>query len=254
MSVSGQEIATLDFANLIGGPLNAVVEAQGKAAITTANFIKEVGFDDKGKVISLDFSYTKTNGDGRKQDFELQVPLLAMLPIPYIKIKQADIKFNAKITSNTEATSSSVVDASAKMKAKGRWWFSKARVTSKSSYQSNTASSDSEQRTFDMKVHVKATGCDMPEGTARILNMLQNAMGEVAEDVKPIEIFVSKEMSANSMEYKIESGEFEHIVSTMKLSAKDDMSNPIVISSVNTNDRTITLASSVSLQEKYYIN
>ncbi len=46
-------IASLDFANLIGGPLNAVVEAQAKSAITTANFIKEVAFTKEGnKVLS----------------------------------------------------------------------------------------------------------------------------------------------------------------------------------------------------------
>jgi len=36
MAVSGRELSSLDFGNLIGGPLNAVVEAQAKSAITTA--------------------------------------------------------------------------------------------------------------------------------------------------------------------------------------------------------------------------
>ena len=56
MPVSGQELASLDFANLIGGPINAVVEAQAKAAITTANFIQEVGFDEKGEVKNVSFN------------------------------------------------------------------------------------------------------------------------------------------------------------------------------------------------------
>ncbi len=33
MPVSGKELATLDFANLIGGPLNAVVEAQANPCL-----------------------------------------------------------------------------------------------------------------------------------------------------------------------------------------------------------------------------
>ena len=36
----GKELASLDFKNLIGGPLSAVVEAQAMAAESTVNFIK----------------------------------------------------------------------------------------------------------------------------------------------------------------------------------------------------------------------
>ena len=45
MAELGKELASLDFANLIGGPLNAIVDAQARAAIATANFVQEVGFD-----------------------------------------------------------------------------------------------------------------------------------------------------------------------------------------------------------------
>ena len=49
MPVCGRELASLDFANLIGSPLNAVVESQAKSAITTANFIKEVNPSSSGR-------------------------------------------------------------------------------------------------------------------------------------------------------------------------------------------------------------
>ena len=44
----GKELASLDFKNLIGGPLSAVVEAQAMAAESTVNFIKNMGFDQEG--------------------------------------------------------------------------------------------------------------------------------------------------------------------------------------------------------------
>ena len=68
MAVSGRELSSLDFGNLIGGPLNAVVEAQAKSAITTANFIREVAFDKEGKVVNVDFSYEKSNTNGSASD------------------------------------------------------------------------------------------------------------------------------------------------------------------------------------------
>jgi hypothetical protein len=45
----GKELASIDFANLIGGPLMAVVDAQAKAAQSTVAFIKRVGFQPPAK-------------------------------------------------------------------------------------------------------------------------------------------------------------------------------------------------------------
>jgi hypothetical protein len=40
----GQELASIDFASMLGGPLIAAVNAQAQAAMSAVNFIKEVGF------------------------------------------------------------------------------------------------------------------------------------------------------------------------------------------------------------------
>jgi hypothetical protein len=39
----GQELSSIDFSAVIGGPLTAVVDAQAKAALSTIDFIKSVG-------------------------------------------------------------------------------------------------------------------------------------------------------------------------------------------------------------------
>jgi hypothetical protein len=44
MPTPGQELASIDFESMIGGPLVAVINAQAQAALSTINFIKEVGF------------------------------------------------------------------------------------------------------------------------------------------------------------------------------------------------------------------
>lgn len=70
MANPGTELAALDFGNLIGGPLVAVITAQSMAAQSTATFIKDVGFykegqtnadgDDIGNTpIYVDFKYPK---------------------------------------------------------------------------------------------------------------------------------------------------------------------------------------------------
>lgn len=40
MVAPGQELSSLDFKNIIGGSLIAVVEAQAQAALSSVNFIK----------------------------------------------------------------------------------------------------------------------------------------------------------------------------------------------------------------------
>lgn len=178
MPVSGREIATLDFANLIGGPLNAVVEAQAKSAITTANFIKEVGFTKEGKVINVDFAYNRKNDEGEDQQFTLTVPFLTMLPVPYISIVDAVIEFNAKITSINESHMEDNFSQQLDVEAGGKLWFITAKVQSKTAYQKKSATSEREERTFDMHVRVEAKNQDMPSGTERILTLLENSIGE----------------------------------------------------------------------------
>ena len=178
MPVSGRELSSLDFSNLVGGPLNAVVEAQAKSAITTANFIKEVGFDKDGKVVNVDFTYNRKNDNGSDQEFTLTLPFITMLPIPYVSVSHAEVEFNAKITSITESKTDStfnqVVDAS----VGGNYWFVSAKVNSKTSYQKTSSSSDKEERSFDMRVRVEAKNIDMPAGTERILTLLENSIEE----------------------------------------------------------------------------
>ncbi|TFG46564.1 MAG: DUF2589 domain-containing protein [Candidatus Brocadiia bacterium] len=175
---AGRELATLDFAQLIGGPLNAVIEAQARAAISTVNFIKSVAFDKDGKVVTVDFKYNRKDDNGEEQEYTLTVPFLTMLPIPYITIVNTLIEFNAKITSIYESSSESNFSQEVDASAGGSYWFVSAKVTSKTAYQKKSSSSEKEERTFDMHVRVEAKNEDMPAGTERLLTILENSIEE----------------------------------------------------------------------------
>lgn len=256
MAVSGKELATLDFANLIGGPLNAIIEAQAKSAISTAGFVKEVGFDKDGKVITADFSVTKTNNEGRKQDFNLSVPFLTMLPIPYIKIDEAVIEFNAKITSITESKSESTFDQSVNASASGRYWFASAKMSSKTAYQKKSASSDKEERTFDMRVKVTASNTDMPAGTEKILNILEEGMLETPGAIQAEKLVINivalepvdaapgvTEIIANT--YKVTSGELTQLKAGDPIK-KSDGTDIGKLNAVDNTNRTITADNPIS--------
>lgn len=54
--------------------------------------------------------------------------------------------------------------------------YDQTKVQSKTAYQKKSATSDREERTFDMHVRVEAKNQDMPAGTERILTLLENSI------------------------------------------------------------------------------
>lgn len=238
MPVSGRELASLDFANLIGGPLNAVVEAQAKSAITTANFIKEVAFDKDGKVVNVDFAYNRKNDNGSDQQFNLTVPFLTMLPVPYITIVDAVVEFNAKITSVNESTSESNFSQQVDASVGGRYWFVTAKVTSKTAYQKKSATTEREERTFDMHVRVQAKNQDMPAGTERLLTILEQSISEkhgkilsVAATVKDIDKTNKKLLTVDSADLAAltANATFDWANKSYKVSSIDKTKNQITL-------------------------
>lgn len=183
----GQELASLDFESMIGGPLNAVVRAQTQSAITSVDFIKSVGFDADNVPTMVDFEYMKpvetTSAEGvttvAPEQYKLSVPILTMLPIPFIRIEETTIDFNAKINSVQESTTSSKHDLNSSLSVKGGWGPVSAKLKVSYSYQKSSSASSKTERTYSMKVHVRAVQDELPAGTERLLGILENAIEEV---------------------------------------------------------------------------
>jgi hypothetical protein len=179
MAELGKELASLDFANLIGGPLNAIVDAQARSAIATANFVQQVGFDKNGEVRTATFRYSKPNEDGQQEEFSLTVPFITMLPVPFVKIEEGEVEFNAKLTSTQETSSASELGGSASLDAEVNYWFVKAKVKAQASYKKTTSATEKIERTYEMKVRVLVKGTELPAGMERLFGMLESSMDEV---------------------------------------------------------------------------
>lgn len=183
----GEELATVDFQSMIGGPLNAVIKAQAQAAITSVDFIKAVGFNQEGNPEMVSFSYDKpietkdANGvvTVTSKPYKLTVPLLAMVPIPFIRVEEAAVDFNAKITSMTESTTAASHDLSTALGVKAGWGPVSAELKVNYAYKQTTSSGVKEERTYSLSVHVRAVQDELPAGTARLLSILENAIKEV---------------------------------------------------------------------------
>lgn len=110
----------------------------------------------------------------------LEVPILTMLPIPFIRIEETTIDFNAKINSveETKTDDTFKFDASTDAKVQYPPLFSVATVNLKvsTSYQKNTQTGTKVDRTYSMAVHIRAVQDEMPAGMEKILGILEDAI------------------------------------------------------------------------------
>src|SRR5262245_557147 len=183
----GQEMA-LPMEQIIGGPLQAVVKAQALAASTTVDFIQTVGLEpaaapgDVQTTRRVTFSFerrvpdTDDAGDDvvRDETVTLNVPLLTIVPIPFIRIEHADVRFECTVSSTTLNTTDTTFGVSAE--ASGGFWGVKLAVKSNFTYNSKT--SDTVNRSATLKVDVHAVQDEIPKGLEKILNILQTAIDD----------------------------------------------------------------------------
>ncbi len=169
-------LAAIPFGALIGGPLSAAIEAQGQAAMTTVKFIREVGLTEDNKVQTITFKLDRKSSNGQDETLSLEVPLLTVVPIPFIRIDDVSINFKASLTESGEETSADKLElkADASVEASGKFFTAnygfKASVSSKKDSSSTRNSKYAVEYTMDINVH--AVQDDMPAGMSRVLNAL----------------------------------------------------------------------------------
>lgn len=207
MPTPGQELSSIDFESMIGGPLVAVINAQAQAAMSTVNFIKEVGFkktDEEEEAggdtstkepIYVTFKYPKelspyqpaTEGKSAVpavyETQELKVPILTILPIPFIRIDTTTIDFNAKINSVEYRKTDTNLKVDAALEVKAKWLWGSAKLNVSTSYQKSTQQGNTVNRTYSLQVHVKAVQDEMPAGMEKILSILEGAITSTPEGV-----------------------------------------------------------------------
>ncbi len=213
--VATSALQALPFGNIIGGPLKACIEAQAMAAKTSWNFIQEVGLNTdpktgEKKTVNVSFQFIK---DGRVA--QLNVPLLTIVPIPYIAIQTIDIAFKANInassSSSTVENESTSVDAGLAGSTTLDLGLFKVRADFHANYSSkkdSTATQDSKYSVeYTMDVAVKAGQDSMPAGLAKVLELLGNSL-DVCDPSGTLEV--------NALEFKGSPSETFLLVATYK--------------------------------------
>lgn len=182
--VATNALQAIPFGSMIGGPLNACIEAQAMAAQTSWQFIQEVGLNtnpDTGQKEAVNVSFQFVQ-NGRV--VQLNVPLLTIVPIPYIAIHDIDINFKANISASSssvsEQSSSSALDVGAEASIGAKWGAFHMDAKMKANYSSKKDSKATQESKYSveytMDVAVKAGQDSMPAGLAKVLELLGNTL------------------------------------------------------------------------------
>ena len=192
MDVANKSIGTLQgipFKNLIGGPLSACIQAQNDAAMTSINFINNVCLNEdketgEKSAIYVSFSFIQ---NGRK--VVINVPLIAIVPIPYIAINSIDISFKATVNGVESESSSTETEYESKGNKKSTrksGLFRRKTTTINSTFSTKRDSKSTQDSKFSVEatidVAVHAGQESMPAGMAKILEMLGAAMDLCSPD------------------------------------------------------------------------
>jgi hypothetical protein len=161
---------------MIGGPLQACVDAQVASSIATVNFINQVGFTEDGngkkELVMVDFSHKRKDVDAEgkevNKEVNIRIPLLAMLPIPSLRIEHAIINFNVKLNSVETSSVSDKLGINAEVK--GGWGPVSFKVSA--SYQRQTSTGVKVEKEYALNINVKAVQDEIPAGLEKILGML----------------------------------------------------------------------------------
>ena len=156
---SGSKVASalnsIPFGNIIGGPLAACVRAQAEAAQTTIDFIRGFTMTNSElapegvEPITVTFTFIM-NGEKTR----MTVPLMTIVPIPYMHIDYIDLNFTADITACDDG-----------------------KIEAKYATEGYTRTEDDEQSVSvesKMGINVRASTSSMPSGMAKMLEFFTN--------------------------------------------------------------------------------
>ena len=179
---AGPQASVLSLAQLIGAPIHALVDAEAQSAMATARFIRLVGFtgdgDGMGELGDLQmarFRRRRRNTDGKDEDVEVEIPLLSMLPIPALQIRDAELEYTVRIIQTEAIQSQGDTEQSMMVKTPD----GEPVATLRASFARDPRSDGRRSTDMLVKMKLRIEQADMPAGLAQLLALASESSGQV---------------------------------------------------------------------------
>jgi hypothetical protein len=189
LSVDGNEISGANFKCDSDGAITEVI----LKTVPSGDFIKDgvslvasqkSGEDDKEPNTSAKLTLSVEESEmpipALYQKMQIDVPILTMMPIPFIKIDNTDIEFNVKINSvsNSKSYESSNSNMTNNSNAgyKGFGINASTSLNASISNQKSTSTNEQVKKDYSLNIKVHAVQDEMPAGMSRILDILEESI------------------------------------------------------------------------------
>ena len=191
--------AGLPIEHLICDPILAVAKGQKQLVGEYLDQLDELAFtkeDNKdgsknANIINMNFdrlTNSSTTGEVAHVSQTMQMPLIAIAPVPCFAMKDLAVDFSMEIkqsTSNTDTSSSSKkTDASGSVSVKASWGFGSVKASGSYSTSGTVSASKTNTRTsdFSAKYNISATATQMPptEGMAKFTQTMASMMEPIS--------------------------------------------------------------------------
>lgn len=178
------EFQALPLESIIAAPLKGAIEAQAMAAATTKAFIDSM-IDKDGKPINVHFQIARNIVDASGTSTamaSIDAPLMSMVPIPHLRIDSITTHFKYEITLAEKQEKEKIwgVEGSAGTTGLLAKFVS---VSLKGSVSSKSREESTMNRSGMLEITVHASESPMPEGLARVLNLLSSSIPATIEPV-----------------------------------------------------------------------
>lgn len=183
--------------DLFAMPLLALIDADAYAAQSAYRFIREFGFerspdappDDLGTLRTITFTYQRTAPGGAPEIMSVTLPVLALIPLPLLTIKQAQLDFGIDVIGvesedEVQTGSQALTSATAMSQLERSRRPAPPRLRGRLSRPAGSARGRIEPGSLTelgsmnvhMRVKVDVDQADMPEGIQQLLNLATEAV------------------------------------------------------------------------------
>ncbi|MFW5570302.1 MAG: DUF2589 domain-containing protein [Prevotella sp.] len=188
----------MELKDLISGPLVATIDADSISSRRYLNYLLDLTFESydrktgkAGKMRTLDFTY-QTQDVGGPHTQRISIPLLTLVPLPLLQVKEADFDFDIQIVDALSADNDaafSLKNGSSPEEEESTEGV-KLRVSmAQASREGKTTEGVRKSLTANMKVKVRMQQADMPGGLSNLLHLTtSNVQSESVDETEGKEV------------------------------------------------------------------
>lgn len=200
MSADTKKVSSqiMELKDLISGPLVATIDADTISTRRYLSYLYELAFESYdpitgkvGKLRALEFNYRTSDSFGVHNQ-KVSIPLLTLVPLPLLQVKEADFDFDIQIIDAVSADKNATFSLKSPEIASATQDDASEGLRLRVSMAASNieAGEDVKRRqglSANMKVKVKMRQADMPGGLSNLLSLTTNSLQiEEAEEQEPI--------------------------------------------------------------------